>query len=295
LTDRNNRLLGSGVVDGVLGGVGRIELGRSKGETAYYLRIFAGSDPFWARGDYGITIATPERLNAEGSRITDWAIEAHRWYYDSDLSRDGFSYHLLQGPGVPPVFDDDSDDDDDDDDYGNVITLDPALTTSVRQVYRTVGTIHDSEDHDQFRIRSPKTLAGPIELTIDLESLQISGFIPDAVLLRRDGTQLPLVHRVRGYGQFQAILPNVTPDTDYIIRLNSSARGVAYRTGGFALHATFAAPAEAPDALGSGVLSESQRQWSRELWRDPNCFHSLSSPSPLRPAAKSGCRCLTLE
>jgi hypothetical protein len=263
LTDRDNRLIQSGVVDGILGGIGRINLGSSIRDEKYYLQIFSGSDPFWSRGDYAITIATPTRLTSQGSQIANWAIDAHRWYYDSDLARDGYSYHLVQGAGMPPVFDNDSDSRDDD--FRNAIALQPALTTPARQVYRTVGTISDLRDKDQFLIRSPKSFSGPLELTIDVESLQIEGFVPEAVVLRADGTTLPLVYRVRGYGQFQAILPNVAPDTQYIIRLNSSATGATYRTGGFSLHATFAAPSDAPDALGSGTLTPSQPQWSREL------------------------------
>jgi hypothetical protein len=263
LTDRDNRLIQSGVVDGILGGIGRIELGSSIKEQEYYLQIFSGSDPFWTRGDYAITIATPQRFQSQGPQIVDWSIDAHRWYYDSDLARDGYSYHLVQGAGLPPVFDDDSDPGDDD--HVNAIPLEPALSTSSRQVYRTVGTITDQLDKDQFLIRSPKSFSGPLELTIDVESLQIEGFVPEAVLMRADGTLLPLVQRVRGYGQFQAILSDVAPDTKYIIRLNGGASGAAYRTGGFSLHATFAAPSDAPDALGSGTLNPGQPQWSREL------------------------------
>jgi len=263
LTDRDNRLIQSGVVDGIFGGVGRIELGSSKEDEAYYLQIFSGSDPFWTRGDYAVTIATPQRLLSQGAKIVDWSIDAHRWYYDSNLARDGYSYHLVQHAGLLPVFDEDSDSDDDD--HGNAIRLEPALSTPSRQVYRTVGTITDLRDKDQFLIQSPKSFSGPMELTIDVESLQIEGFVPEAVLLRGDGTLLPLVQRVRGYGQFQAILPNATPDTKYIIQLKGGASGAAYRTGGFSLHATFEAPSDAPDALGSGTLKPSEPQWSREL------------------------------
>lgn len=263
ITDRNGTVLASTEINGDFGGTGLLTLPQTTSEGKYYLHIESGSDPFWSQGDYGITVATPQRLQSDGTAIFNWALNAHRWYYDSDFAENGFSYQLNPAGDDHPTLDDDNHQDDGD--TNKATPLSAALIADHRVVYRTVGTISDLTDIDQYRVRAPKTFQGAMEMTIDIESLELNGLVPEAEVLDASGASIASEVRVRGYGQFQLVVTNPTLDATYVIRLHSKA-SPDFKIGNFTLLVQFADPTEAPRELKSGTLDEANRESTLELY-----------------------------
>ncbi len=261
ITDRNGRVLAQTEVAGDFGGVSILTLDHTAPDGKYYLQIHAGADPFWATGDYSITIATPTRLLSDSNAIAEWTRKAHRWYYDSERAKDGFSYQLLQGSKRGP----ETDDLHSDDTVASSGDIPLALTTATRTVHRVVGTISDLVDVDHYRLIAPKILDGKNELVIDLESLQVNGLVPDVKLLDKRGALLKPEVRVQGYGQTQLVWANVQSEQEFIIELQSKTVSNEFRTGSFSLTATFSAPSRQPELLISGTVGAGtgtvEREW----------------------------------
>ncbi len=261
ITDRNGNILSQSQMSGDFGGVSVLTLNQTAPDGKYYLQVHAGSDRSWATGDYSVTIANPTRLQAEAGAIAEWTRNAHRWYYDSDRSRDGFSYQLVpsssNGPGT--------DDKHIDDTIGRSVDIPLALTTDTRIVYQTVGTISDLVDIDNYRVFAPKVLNGKSELVVDLESLKVGGLVPQVQLFDSRGVAIKAEVRVQGYGQTQLVLENVVPEQAIIIELKANSVANEFKTGSFSLNATFSAPSPKPELLISGNVSTKtgtiEREW----------------------------------
>jgi hypothetical protein len=137
IMDRNGNVLTEGAFNGNQGGVLLLKLDQTNPSDKYYVEVSSAGDAFWATGDYSVTIATPNRLLAESQQIANWAQKAHRWYYDSHRTRDGFSYQLLPNQKDGPS----DDDGHSDDTILGAAHLPLVLQTDSRIVYRAVGSV----------------------------------------------------------------------------------------------------------------------------------------------------------
>jgi hypothetical protein len=261
ITDRNGISLVQANSEGELGGALQLTLNSTTAGGKYYLQVHAGSDAFWATGDYSITIATPLQLSTDGASIDEWIQKAHRWYYDSNRTRDGFSWHSLADSKNSPVTDDNHTDDSFD--RGTLIPL--VLETEVHAVHSVVGTVSDLVDQDYFRVVAPKTLLGRTELIVDLESLDVDGLVPIVQLLNRRGDALHPEIRVNGFGQTQLVWSDVVPEQEFVVGIKGNAVSDTFRTGSFSLTTTFSVPTTKPELLlassvgaGSGTV---EREW----------------------------------
>ena len=261
ITDRDGSVLAQTVVTGTFGGDSILTLDHTAPDGKYYLQVHAGADPFWATGDYSITIATPARLLSDSNTIAEWTRKAHRLYYDSDRSKDGFSFQLLPNSNSGPEINDHHTDDT----FSSGVNLPLALTTASRTVHRAVGTISDLVDIDHYRLIAPKVLDGKTELVIDLEPLQVNGLVPNVNLLDKRGGVLKPEVRVQGYGQTQLVWSNVQSEQEFIIELKSVNVSNEFKTGSFSLTATFAAPSQQPELLVGGTVGAGvgtvEREW----------------------------------
>jgi Dockerin type I domain/Matrixin len=261
ITDRNGNILSQSQMSGDFGGVSVLTLNQTTPDGKYYLQVHAGSDRLWATGDYSITVANPTRLEADADTIAEWTRNAHRWYYDSDRTRDGFSYQLVPSSSNGPT----TDDKHTDDTIGKSVDIPLALTTDTRIVYQAVGTISDLVDIDHYRVFAPKVLNGKNELVIDLESLKVGGLVPQVQLFDNRGVAIQAELRVQGYGQTQLVLGNVQPEQAIIIELKANSVANEFKTGSFSLNATFSSPSQKPELLVSGVVSAGtgtiEREW----------------------------------
>ncbi len=259
ITDRNGKVLAHADVAGDFGGTSILTLNQTIPDGKYYLQVHAGADPFWATGDYSITVATPSRLLSDGTAIAEWSRRAHRWYYDSDRSKDGFSYQLLHG--ISP----ETNDKHSDDTLSKSVNIPVALTTTARTVNRIVGTISDLTDVDYYKVIAPKVLNGHNELVIDLESLTAGGLVPQIHLFDKRSALLKPEVRVQGYGQTQLVLANVQSEQEFFIELKADAVSDEFKTGSFSLTATFSMPSEKPELLAAGNVVPGdgtvEREW----------------------------------
>ena len=261
ITDRNGAVLAQSQLSGEFGGTSVLTLNTTTPDGKYYLHVHAGSDAFWAVGDYSVTIASPSKLQADANAIAEWSRKAHRWYYDSDRTRDGFSYQLIPSSSDGP----ESDDKHSDDSFGTSVDIPIVLSTDSRVVYQTVGTISNLVDIDHYRMVAPKVLNGRSELVVDLESLQVGGLVPDVTLLDEQGRVLAAEVRVQGFGQTQLVWGNVQPEQRFVIKLKAGQVSNEFKRGSFALVATFAEPSVKPELLISGNVSTDtgtvEREW----------------------------------
>ncbi len=261
ITDQNGRILAQTEIAGDFGGTSILTLNQTIPDGKYYLQVHAGANAFWAIGDYSITIATPNRLQVDANAIADWTRNAHRWYYDSDRTKDGFSYRVLPGSIEGP----ETDDKHTDDSLANSVEMTLALSTTSRTVYQVVGTISDLVDIDHYRVIAPKLLNGKDELIIDLESLRVGGLVPQFRLFGKDARVLKPEVRVQGYGQTQLVWANVKSEDEFIIQLTADSVSDAFKTGSFSLTATFSAPSNKPELLISGSVHAGtgtvEREW----------------------------------
>ena len=261
ITDRNGNILVQKNISNQFGGVANLTLDQTNADTKYYLHVHSGPDAFWTSGDYSITIATPTKLLAESETIAEWARKAHRWYYDSDRTRDGFSYQLLGNRHDGP----ESNDNHTDDTVGSSVSMPLVLSTATRTVSRVVGTVSDLVDIDYYRFSAPRVLNGQTELVIDLESLRVGGLVPEIKLLDRHGASLKTEVRVQGFGQTQLVLNGVLPEQDFVVELKAGTVSDEFKTGNFTLTATFAEPSISPDLLAAGKLvagtDSVEREW----------------------------------
>lgn len=261
ITDRNGNVLAQSQMSGDFGGVSVLTLNQTTPDGKYYLQVHAGSDRFWASGGYSITIANPTRLEADANAISEWTRNAHRWYYDSDRAKDGFSYQLVPISSDGP----ETDDQHTDDTISKSVAIPLALTTDTRIVYQAVGTISDLVDIDHYRVTAPKVLNGKNELVVDLESLQAGGLVPSVQLFDSRGVAIKAEVRVQGYGQTQLVLANILPEEVIIIELKSVSVADEFKTGSFSLNATFSSPSEKPELLVSGNVRTGtgtiEREW----------------------------------
>ncbi len=261
ITDRNGNILSQSQMSGDFGGVSELTLNQTTPDGKYYLQVHAGSDRSWATGDYSITIANPTRLEADADAIAEWTRNAHRWYYDSDRTRDGFSYQLVPSSSNGPA----TDDKHTDDTISKSVDIPLGLTTDTRIVYQAVGTISDLVDIDHYRVIAPKVLNGKNELVVDLESLKVGGLVPQVQLFDNRGVASKAEVRVQGYGQTQLVLENVQPEQAIIIELKANTVANEFKTGSFSLNATFSSPSQKPELLVSGNVSTGagtiEREW----------------------------------
>lgn len=262
LTDRNGTILAQSQLSGKFGGTTVLTLNATSPDGKYYLHVHSGLDNFWASGDYSVTIASSSRLQLDADAIAQWSRKAHRWYYDSDRTKDGFSYHLIPSSGEGP----ESDDKHTDDTFGASADVPLVLSTASRTVYQTVGTVSDLVDIDHFRVVAPKVFLGRMDLVLDVESLLVGGLVPDIYLLDDQGRPLNSEVRVQGYGQTQLVLENVQPDQTFYIQLKASSVSSEHKTGSFALVATFAEPSPKPELLVSGNVNTMEDTVEREWY-----------------------------
>lgn len=262
VTDRNGNVLGSAAMSGDMGGVLRIDLASTNPAAKYYLHVAVGDDPFWAQGDYSVTIATPAKLTTDGDAIANWTQTAHRWYYDSDRTKDGFSWQIV------PTDDDGPEENDDgtDDDAANALPMPMVHQATDQVVYRVVSTLSTLTDVDHFRLEAPKNLNGLTELAISFESLTPSGVIPTITIMNDVGQPIPFETRVKGFGQTSVIVNNVTSEQRFTIRVVRSSVAAEYQTGSFTLTATFAAPSTPPEVLLFGELNSTTTTLEREWY-----------------------------
>lgn len=261
ITDRNGNLLTEGIFQGKQGGVVVLTLDQTNPSDKYYLEVSSASDPFWTTGDYSITVADPNRLLRESRDIADWARKAHRWYHDSDRTKDGFSYQLL------PTLDDGLSDDDghSDDTLVGAVQVPMVLQSQTRIVYQMVGSISNLLDMDHYAVQLPDEIAALTELSIDVESLDIQGLVPRVTVLGENGIVLDSVPRINGFGQTQIIVPSVVPRQKIFVRIDSADVSNLFKTGSFALTLTLTNPTSPPPILIDAQLdvnnSLAEREW----------------------------------
>ena len=261
ITDRNGKIQSRTVMSGEFGGTSILTLDKTSPDGKYYLQVHSGSDPFWATGDYSITIATPNRLQSDATPIADWTRKVHRWYDNSGRTKYGFSYQLLANSSDGPA----TDDKHTDDSLGKSVDMRLALTTASRTVYRAVGTISDLVDIDHYRVFAPKVLNDKNEMVIDLESLKVGGLVPEIKLFDKRGVTLKPSVRVQGYGQTQLVLGSIQPEQEIYIQLTAGFVSNEFKTGSFSLDVTFSSPSAQPELLLSGTMTEGagtvEREW----------------------------------
>ena len=278
ITDRNGNVLTEGTFDGHQGGVVMLTLAQTNPSDKYYVEVSSAGDAFWATGDYSVTIADPSRLLRESREIADWARKAHRWYHDSDRTKDGFSYQLL-----PTLNDGPSDDDGHSDDtLIGAAQVPMVLQAETRVVYQTVGSISNLVDLDHYAVQLPDEIASLRELSIDVESLDIQGLVPKVTVLSENGIALDTETRVNGFGQTQLIVHSVVPRQRLYVRINATEVADSFKTGSFALTITLTAPTEPPPILIEAQLNLSQSLAEREWYiARPQLFaFSLLGQSP---------------
>ncbi len=252
IVDRNGTVITEGSIDGLWGGTLTLDMAQTNPGSKYYLRIEKGSSDFWSIGDYAITIASPSRWTADGDAIASWAQMAHRWYFDSDRSKNGYSWQLLPQKNDQPDLDTDNGTDDT---LGGARRLDPVLTVADRIVYRWIGSMGDLTDTDHIRLRSPANWNGPMEMKVDIESLKVGGLVPEAEILDSQGNVVASRVRVRSYGQFQIVFDAPQFQTDYVIRIKSESVADTFRLGNFSVQITFSSPTPTADVTFESQLA----------------------------------------
>ncbi|RMF44828.1 MAG: hypothetical protein D6753_01585 [Planctomycetota bacterium] len=248
--DRNGVVLGSQTVNDPSGGTGRVDIDIASGTERVFVRVRAGADEFWTAGDYAVRIGTPQRLTQEAPAIAEYTRRAHRWYFDSEQAKDGFSYHLAD-LGLDGTHDDDGHSDDD---GVNARALLPAVDTPQRRAYSTIGSLSDLADVDYLKFTTPASVSAGTQIVVSVESLNLGGIIPEIVITDRDG--IPVESRVvlQGYGTIQITMASFTPDTDYLIRLSAPAVATQFRTGDFSLLIDITATAPEVETFLTGML-----------------------------------------
>jgi hypothetical protein len=262
VTDRNGNELGRAHMEGVFGDVLTISLSNTQADQKYYLHVSVGDDPFWAQGDYSVTIASPDQLAAKSESIAAWTQVAHRWYYDSERTKYGFSWQLL------PTDDDEPEEDDghSDDDALNAQPMILIHQASDQIVYRVVGTLSNLADVDHFRLDAPRNLNHLTELSLVFESLTPSGIVPSLTVLNGIGQPLAFETRVKGFGQTQIIVSNVTAEQRFIVRVDNTDVAGEFQNGSFSITGTFTTPSAPPEVLLQGTLNATTTSLEREWY-----------------------------
>jgi Matrixin len=253
LLDSAGNILSTTSIDGTFGGFATLNLTSSLPNSRYYVRIKSGLHPFWAVGDYSVTVAHPDTFVVDRQRIADWSRNAHRWYLDSEGAERGFTWLTTMQITDQPILDGEQNLNDS---IQTAIDLHPSVVTPLRTVHRIVGTSVSATDRDYYRVQSPTNLSGPIELTIDIESLKMNGLIPDAVIFNANQQRIPFEVRARGFGNVQIVVPGIQAGKDYYVQVRPAQVPVQrYRQGNYALTLTWLAPSIAPEVYASGRLT----------------------------------------
>ncbi len=260
LMNHKENVISTHEVTGTFGGSTRIEIEAAALEK-YYLRIGSGTDPFWAAGNYAITITTPSRLNQLGSDIVDWTRQAHRWYSHSGETLSRFSLQLLQNIDDHPRL---SDDGGVDDDAKKAMRVEPALVSEDRIVHRIVGSIAPG-DVDHYRIRSPEVAPLLEQFTITIDSLEVSGLIPEVSLFDSKEHPVAVKIRVKGNGQVVLEAAQLAAKEDYTIRISASSEANQFRQGNFVLTAQWSAATTPVIEFAQGALG-STKKTDQRIW-----------------------------
>lgn len=278
IVDRQGNILAQGIVNNSTSDFLILSLSETAPDAKYYLQIHSTDETFWSAGDYALQVATESRFAENGKSIDDWTQNAHRWYYDSHRTRNGFSWHLETGDSRGPS----------DDDRATDNTIDKAsmlpvvLDTPSRVRHAIVGSLTGTIDVDFYRVVTPKNLQNRTELSIDVESLQFDGVVPAVRVFDRVGIQLYPEVRVQGYGQLQLVLKDIQPEQDFRIEIKSAnSVSTGNKQGSYSLNVNITLPSEAPKILLAGTLTPNQLFVEREWYiAEPQLFGlSLRSTS----------------
>lgn len=262
LIDRDENVLASGTVSDSFGGHALLQLEQTSAGEKYYIRVTATDDAFWSQGDYAVTIGTPVNLTNERVAIAQWGDVVHRWYFDSRGAKRGFSYQL-QSSGNDGYSDDDSHTDDD---GVNARELTPSLESSSRTVYSAVGSVSDLIDVDYYRFRTPETLDAGTKLLVNLESLDLNALVPKVSVLDASNRVIESELLSVGYGATQLLVHNISADTRYFIRLDSTDVDAVHRTGNYSLNLELSPTLSSNDLFASARIDPVTSAASQTLY-----------------------------
>ncbi len=260
--DRNEHRLAGGSIDASMGGQARYELPQITAGEKYFIRISALDDAFWAQGDFAITVGTPSKLSSENQEIVQWSDMVHRWYFDSRGAKRGFSFHL-QAANQDGYSDDDHHLDDE---ASHARILTPTLMSDARIIYSTVGSVTDLIDVDYLRFSTPKLLVADSKMLVNLESLELNRLVPEISVLRSDNTPLEVELLSVGYGATRLLIHNVSADTQYLIRMDSTDVDAAHRTGNYALQLELSSALVSNDEFAVGQISDQNTAIDQTLY-----------------------------
>ncbi|MCC6508981.1 MAG: matrixin family metalloprotease, partial [Pirellulaceae bacterium] len=252
LLERNGVVLGRNSIATALGGEATLTLDRLVADEKYFIRVSATSDAFWSQGDYAVTVGQPNILAAGRTEIAQWGNMVHRWYFDSRGAERGFSYHL-QNSGADGYSDDDNHADDS---HVNARRLLPALSSTARTVYSTVGTVSDLVDIDYLQFTTPKKIDVGTKLLVNVESLTLRKLVPRISVFDTNNVELNAELLSVGYGATQLLISNIKADTRYLVRLDSTGVDAVHRTGNYSVNLELSTTLTSNDLFAAGTITK---------------------------------------
>lgn len=261
LVDRDHTLIASGTVrpngDWLM-----LQTERLDDHEEYFLRISATAEGTQSIGTYAIFVGTPDQLQISKDEITQWARKAYQWYQTNERTEDGFSYHL-RDTFFSGLWDNDGNRNDT---ASGAVELPMVVDSTLRIKFAAVGTISDLDDIDAYRFRLPEALPAGSSLTVDIQSLDYRGLVPNVRLVDHDGRDVGARLVARGNGLTQLRLDAPVPDMEYFVFLDGADVADRFRSGNFSLTVEVRKIATPERSLIDVVLGAEQRFVERTLY-----------------------------
>lgn len=261
IVDKDGLVLGEASGQGHFGDVLDVTLPTTSA-IKYYAKVEANVTDKFGLGGYAIVGSFVDRQTATESEIASVVDQAFRLIGYDEKSIDDFD---IRGFLSHDKFETLSDDAHTDDDDAEATELKAVVSSTNLQIYHTVATISDSNDHDVYRLYSAKKPLQGQYMSVAIESLSPNGLIPHAIVRDRHGQELPAKILANGAGLYVVQIENVESDRQYFVEVASASSDPQFAVGNYKLSVTFSKTVHARDTLFSGALEAAQ----------PNELHSL--------------------
>ncbi len=171
----------------------------------------------------------------------------------------GGAYRNLPAEELAKFFDSEedffNDDDHTDDDVGDAVQLEttPGFVEDTR--YEVIGSVTDATDADIYEISAPELGETLLDvMTVVVRSLDSGGLIPRVTVLDENATVIPSAIIANGAGDYIVQVDGITPEDNYLIRVDAANPGQLFDTGNYSLIVTFSTDAVPFDSIGLNPL-----------------------------------------
>ena len=250
----------------ILGGsVATLQIPSVDTEQNYYFRVSAATSDVYAIGGFSLVVTFDGMNLVDQELIQDLSTGPYRFLSQDELST---------------FFDADEDDlvnDDDhsDDELNEGVELETAPSFAPATRYEVIGSISDASDADVYKIKSPKSNLGPLNvMTLAIRSLDSGHLVPALEVFDENDQIVSSQVIANGGGTLLVQVGGVDPDTDYSVRVAAEDPNGPFAVGNYSMAATFTETSAALESMAIGTVGGAVGQTEHTLYVGrPQLFH----------------------